>query len=277
MRMPKSRSILLLGVLLAACSDLSSPAGATYNYGVITLAGFPASGGQVTATPTGAFFRADNVSLPDSRATGDVCQVLGIGPGGGNPSLRIIAGGDSVGLDIAGAQFYMKPTVIQGAEQYRIPGVSSVVYQSGAKARITTVGSEAGFPAVVDSIITAEAFTVQPIPVELNNSVDGITLTWTAPTFASSRMQFSLRYGTTGAQAADQEILCLLDDDGSFTLGSVYARPYVNSAPELRLNKAVRYRTRVREVSGGFLTLVSSFALEDIPNADPAPAGAVAR
>lgn len=240
-------------LLLAACSDVTNE-GETLNFAVFTVLGKAGpSQGQVVATPSGFFFRSDNVSLPSSIGTENQCAVQNIGGSGGS-DFRFVNPGDPVGYSFGTTSGQLSPDDDQSTT-YLADG--PVTFFAGANVTFTVPGADGGFSAGSITAKTAEPVTVDPITLEVDDVEGGIPVTWSPSGDADSKLVIVLQYGT--GPTRNQQVICAFQDDGEDVIPQGALGGYLEA--DNTLNTAYRLRTTTVRSGDDVMHVYSTFEL----------------
>ncbi len=233
-------------LVLGACSlGESAP---TFRYGVVTIRGAGSSSGSVdgpfVAAPTAVFFTAPETQVPNSVTTVDFCSLQSyvveqIAPG----NMRA---GESLQVDVGSDTYSMIESDI-AARIYVLSSGPAFLYQAGDTARITSPGLAGGFPGGQVAVRLAEPVRLGP----LMNPVMGedFPISWETNGDARSGIVISMRYAATStAGAPDQQYLCIVRDNGAYTIPGSSLTDWYMSPPALREVNVMRWRTNVTEI-----------------------------
>lgn len=213
-------AILAIPLTLAAC-DLSSSLGNSNTLVGLGLAPITVSGNTITVEPVLQFARNAAFSLPNTALPADQCQgpVAIDNTTGPGVNLNDIDAGPTIGWQQGQTQEQLVK-IVSGTEQQYVPSAAGgIAAQPGALVTITIPGATDGFPAMTVVARLAENLTgigpINPSPA----AGQGLLLQWDAPTVAqdSAKVEFLLQYNTGGG-TPNQQIICRLNDDGSFTV-----------------------------------------------------------
>lgn len=251
---------LALPLAVAAC-DLSSSLGGSNTLVGLGLAPIEqGSGASFVVQPSLQFARNAAFSLPNTTVRGDQCA----GP-------QAIDDGDAPGIDLddvdAGATIGWQQgqtqenliKLVTGTEQQYVPAsAAGIPAQPGGLVTITIPGAADGFPAMTINARLAENITgVGPINPSPGVS-QGLLLQWNGVTVAadSVKIEFLLQYNSTGGQP-NQQIICRLDDDGSYTVDPVFLTGWRLAPDQSKRVVITRYRAFFQTTSNaqfGFLS-----------------------
>lgn len=216
-----------------------------FRYGSMTIRANAGGQGTVTARPTASFFTGPDAALPNSRVTGDQCSIEFFAeetfvPGNLTP-------GSTVALDVAGNPFELAEE--PGTPRlYTLGGPGTFSYDAGDTVTVTVPGAAGGFPGSQVRVRLAEPIRVGPQTPPTDAS-SNYAITWQADGDENSGVLLSLRFGSFANDGrADRQLLCVLQDDGAFTVPTSFLSEYLNSVPNLRSINVTRWRTRVTNV-----------------------------
>ena len=205
--------------------------------------------------------------LPTSSGTQDQCDLFDYAPSTGSGAVSgtldfLDAGAQMTVVDADGAQTAMPQQVqTSGAVVYTTTDTAGIAYTPGDSLQFVVPGGGAGeFPAATIKARSAEAFTLAPVPIQ-NTGDFTVPLSWTPAGDTTSKMNFSLRYSSPGAQALDKQIACSVVDDGSFAIPAIYTSGWRTSYNARREVAAQRLRTRLQQAGDTTLLVFSTYTV----------------
>jgi hypothetical protein len=229
--------------LLGAC--LSGEEFETSNrYGSVTIESAGAEGGRVVATPVASFFRGGEIDLPTSRVTGDNCGTFNFATETFAPGN--LDAGAALQLQVGAASYQMRQSP-QVPRLYVLASGSSFTYAPGDTARLSVPGVTGGFPGSQVTVRLAEPIQLGTVTAgEINQD---LPVSWTANGDANSSVILSVRYtsSTTNAQP-DVQVLCIVRDNGAYSIPSSLLGNYYASNPASRALNVLRWRTNATRV-----------------------------
>jgi hypothetical protein len=244
---------------LAACDLSTDPPNLDADYGIITLSAVQTGASTFRAKTVGEFFNGTVLGLPNSTAPYDSCRVQTISTDTSSGPVTDLDAGTPVTVAL-GATTANLTRVAKGSRFNYLPaGDGTLAYTPGDSVVVSVPGSSAGFPGVQLSGKTAEAFTMDAVPVFTNADTP---LKWTAATLDRSAMLVQLRYAS-GSTEINQELRCFLADDGAFTVPAAIASRWGATSNAKRDVIATRLRTAfVTSTTGDALfEIVSTFQI----------------
>lgn len=240
----RSLAVLLVAGTSSACLSVEESSN-NFRYGSMTIRATAGGQGTITARPTASFFTGPDAALPHSRVTSDQCSIEFFAeeaflPGNLTP-------GSSVELDVAGNSFEL--TEDPGTPRlYTLGGSGTFTYDVGDTVTVTVPGAAGGFPGSQVQVRLAEPIRVGAQTPPSAGSGE-YALTWQTDGDENSGVLLSMRFGSFANEGrADRQLLCILPDDGAFTVPESFLVEYLNSVPELRSINMLRWRTRVTNV-----------------------------
>jgi hypothetical protein len=245
---------------LAACDLSTDPPNLDADYGIVTLSAVQTGASTFRAKAVGEFFNGTVLGLPNSTAPYDSCRIQSItADTTGTAPVTDLDAGTPVTVALAGVTTNLT-RVAKGSRFNYVPsGNGTIAYTPGDSVVVSVPGSTAGFPGVQLSGKTAEAFTMDAVPVFQNADTP---LKWSAATLDRSALLVQLRYAA-GSTEFNQELRCFLIDDGSFTIPAAVATRWGTSSNAKRDVIATRLRTAfVTSTTGDALfEIVSTFQI----------------
>lgn len=252
--------------LIGACkSDLAAPA--PKPIGVLQV---DANGDLSTTTtrPLVTFIRAYGLNIGDTRNPGDTCQVLAFNDATGTPQpVAGVSAGEALSFALSGTTTQLVPTDRTVGRVYAPAAEATVAFHPGDSAKVTIPGSAGGFPAATFSVKTAEQIIwADSIRVAPAGSTNDMSVRWNAGD-ANSAMLLSLRYDTPTSTSV-QQVLCLMNDDGEFTIPNKYLTAWQATTTTNRRAVASRVRNSGVALEGAVMYGSTSFR-KTIPVATP--------
>lgn len=242
-------------LLVSACRPLTDVTG-DFRYGSITVRAAGSGAGPFTATPSATFFRSFEQSLPESNTLQDLCGNYAytpatISPGNLEPGgpIPLSIGGSSVGS-------LVEPAGVTGV--YVLPEPTTFQYAFGDTLRVTVPGTAGGFPAGQVSVRLAEP--VQLGAISVPGPGDDFPVSWVSNGQGTSGIIISLRFGVAQTSVRpDRQVLCLVRDNGAYTIPGGILGDYYASLPDHRELNVLRWRTNSTRVDErSVLHIVSS-------------------
>lgn len=227
---------------LGACQDsLKPPPTRPIGYLAITVDGDAAPD---ETTPTATFFRAQGIDLIDSRFPNEQCQVTGfVATPGQTNSFPAVNAGEAVELELASGKVQLVPEDVDAGRLYTLPTGQSVVINPGETATLRVPGDATAFPATTFTLETVTAFAFDSLP---NPTATGdAAATWTSNGGTGAAMVISLRYQPSGANAVNSQVICVVADDGAFSIPVEVLGGWRSSSTINRSALATRLRTAV--------------------------------
>ena len=224
---------------LSACSDSLDPP----RQREIAVASISVDGDAApsAAKPRITFFRADGLSVVDSRTATDRCtEQVTVAPPGTEPTVPGISAGSAVAFDLSGASTQLVPTTSTNGTVYAPASNATVAIANGDSAKFRVPGAANGYPALTFSLKTAELLSIQPVVVPPADGTADLPVSWNAGD-NNSALALTLTYTTGGG--AKREINCFLIDDGSFAIPDDVLDNWRAATTTARAGVATRFRT----------------------------------
>lgn len=242
LRVSAASSVLVLG----ACLETSAVEESN-QYASLTVRATGSGSGPFTATPTLTFFQSVEQNLPDSRTVADNCGVFAYSPDIINPGD--LAGGDAIPLRVASENIGSLTVPIGVNGVYVLEGGQSFDFTPGDTLVMTTPGVPNGFPAGEIAVRLAEPVQLGPLgPVEVG--VD-FPVNWDSEGDENSGVIVALRHALGPASdRADQQLLCIVRDNGRYTVPAGLMGEFTSSPREFRELSVLRWRTNRNSLNG---------------------------
>ncbi len=240
----RTLAVLLAAVSTSACLSIEETS-SNFRYGSMTIRASAGGQGTVTARPTASFFTGPDAALPNSRVTSDQCSIELFAEEAFLPGN--LTAGSSVELRVAGDVFEL--TEESGTPRlYTLGSSGTFSYSAGDTVTVTVPGAAGGFPGSQVRVRLAEPIRVGPQTPPTATSGD-YAITWQTDGDENSGVLLSMRFGSFANEGrADRQLLCVLRDDGAFTVPASFMVEYFSSVPNLRSINVLRWRTRVTNV-----------------------------
>ncbi len=232
---------LALGV--SACIDVSDP-DANNRFGSISIRASSGGAGPYRALPTAIFFTGSPSTLPNSASQTDQCGQFPLAPEQLVPGTLVA--GEELALRVGGQNLTM--TEAPNAPRiYTMPPPGEFIYAAGDTLRVTLPGAAGGFPGSQISLRLAEAVRLGPLtPTAIG---EDYPISWQQNGDARSGIIISMRYASAASTtAANLQVLCLVRDNGSYTIPGGLLTEWYTSNPSFRSVNVLRWRTNTVEV-----------------------------
>jgi hypothetical protein len=228
---------------LSSCLSISDAEGSD-RIGSITISSTLSSQVPRRASATATFFTTQPTDLPNSRVERDQCGTFNYVPESFAPG-NLLAG-ESLQLQVGGQSYSMS----ERAGVPRVYGLTSgntFPYASGDTARVAIPGTAGGFPPGQISVRLAEPIDLAPIVV--GGSDQDLAFQWALNGDANSSVIISMRYTTAvTTEVPDAQLLCVVRDNGSYTIPAGTLGIYYASNPASRQVNVLRWRTNTARV-----------------------------
>ncbi|MBY0489832.1 MAG: hypothetical protein K2R93_08320 [Gemmatimonadaceae bacterium] len=256
MRARLSSLVLLLssGVVLAACSNLSGSEAQPNRYGALNVQARNNGTTAAVGLATMIFFKGVNVSVPNSSNNQfDQCIISRI-----DTTTSATTGMNSVGSGLAlsiGARSVPMP--YNSTTLRYESGANQVTYSSGESVTISVPDGGAVFPLSTLTLKLAEPIVPGPLTLPAANA-DWV-VRWNGTGDGVSSIQLQLRYATSGSVSApNEQVYCVLQDDGNVTIPASYLTGFLASPSALRSMRLLRWRTNERVIDANTLLHLTS-------------------
>ncbi len=224
---------------LSACLTMDDSQ-ANNRYGSINLRASGSEQGPYRATATAVFFTGGESALPNSLTTSDQCgtfpyTVEQVVPGD-------LTAGSSVELVMGGVTSYALAQTEAVPRVYVLPAPGVALYEEGDSAVVNVPGVAGGFPAGQIKVQLAE-------PVRLGTLTpivpgEDYPISWETNGNAQSGIIISMRYASAASDdRADQQVLCIVRDNGAYTISGGLLSEWSSSNPAFRVANVLRWRT----------------------------------
>lgn len=226
-------------LLVSACSSFTGTDRDPNRYASLSVSAKSTGPTTATANATLIFFDAVNVQVPNSALSQtDQCIVSTL-----NTVDDAVTGerriGDAISLGVG------RGTVSLGfnssRQRYENPASAPIAYTTGDSATIT-IPSSSFFPAATLGIRLADPMI--PSEVTLPAAATDWIIRWNGNDDGVSSVQLQLVYANPATlTVANEQLYCVLRDDGSTTLPSAALAPFLASPNAVRALRLVRWRT----------------------------------
>lgn len=240
---PRLTGVAALGVCavttLGACNGVGDPIGKD-RFGAITIAATGSGAASFTALPTAVFFTGLSSSVPTSKVASDQCGTFNYRPESYTPG-DLSAG---PALEVRVGSTVRSMTEPAGIPRlYTLSSPNFFQYTPGDSVRVAIPGAGGGFPASQIALRLAEPIRLGPIPVL--NVNDPLTVTWDKNGDENSGVIISIRWasGQSTVAGPDQQVLCVVRDNGAYTVAGSLLGNFYASEPTQRVLNVLRWRT----------------------------------
>lgn len=238
----------------AACVDALNPPDPRA-FGVFLLTTTESDSAYVL-NPEGVFFRASDVSFPNSASPADACTTLPYSTQTAARDLDDVLGGSPVTLTLRSVATNLTPRQEDRDFVYRPTDGAAIAHTPGDSAYLNIPGAAGGFPQTTAAARTAESFTFATVTVPPVGQ--GLQLTWSAAAQPGSAMAFSLQYARSPSTTLNEQLYCELIDDGSFLVPTLQVDPWRDANNNVRGVSATRFRTLRQPSTNNSVLLVLS-------------------
>ena len=233
----RSLVVAWAALLTTACGGITETPVTVDRYAALSLVSRSAPGGAARGSATLIFFRALTQAVPNSaRQQADQCVLSGL------DTLRLPTRGElrhaaTPAFTVAGSAIPLayNDTLVR----YQAPVVT---YRAGDQAQLTLPADAAFFPAATIAVRLAEPLL--PGPVTAPAVGQPLALSWNGTSDPSASVALSLRYANPPSSPyANEQVYCLLRDDGVQELPAVLLANFYGSPAATRSVQFSRWRT----------------------------------
>lgn len=241
---------------LAACDSTLNVPSNSMTWGFIQTSAIAPTAGTYLTAPTGQFFRGSLTSIPDARVKPDSCievpiqaqQPLGV---------TFLDAGESITAQFGTRTDTIPRVTANNRTSYEVSAPKS--YRPGDSLIVRIPGAAGGFPAAEIRAKTAEAFTLDSLLIR--PSPAATQLRWTPSMDANSALLAEFKYSNTGGATPNTVIRCAFVDDGADSVLFRVLQPWIGASTATRTATYTRLRTQINQIVGGFLEVISTFAV----------------
>ena len=245
--------------LVAACGGITETPPTINRYAALNLVSRSAPGGTARGSATLIFFEAVTQAIPSSaRQQTDQCVISSL------DTLRLPTRGER--RHAASPAFTVAGTAVPLAFNDTLTRYQALVvsYRAGDQAQLTLPGDAAVFPAATIAVKLAEPLL--PGPVSAPAVGQPLLLTWNGTSDPTASVALSLRYANPPSSPyANEQVYCLLRDDGTQELPAVlltnfYVSPAANRAVQFsrwRTNEVLPDARSLLHIATSFDTVVA--------------------
>lgn len=252
------RSAAVLGLLAlgTACASPTAQDLTLYHFGAVTVHATGGANATALASTSAIFFDAYSASIPDSRTPQNYCQYSTVDTTSGSTTGEVGAG-SPLSLTFGAGTATVPQTLSYDNTAKRYLSPAPVTYKAGDSVKVAIPGLTGGFAASNIAVRLAEPLF--PSPVTLPTSGD-MVITWNAVNDETSAIVISLKYANPAtASFPNEQIICVLKDDGNETIPATALGPVLASPAAMRSLLLTRWRTQlVQPNSTSLLHIVSS-------------------
>ena len=222
---------------LPACASFSDVQG-NERLGSINLTTASSNTGPYAATAVATFFTSQPQTLPSSRVTSDQCGTFNYVPESFVPGN--LEAGAEIQLQVGGNAYSL--TQPSNLPRVYTLGDRRALHSPGDTARVTIPGVAGGFPGATIALRMAE-------PVLITNeiradSAQDVAVAWQPNGDANSSIILSFRFtGSLSSVNPDRQVLCIVRDNGAYTVPGGTMGEYFASNPASRSLNIMRWRT----------------------------------
>jgi hypothetical protein len=247
-------SVIIVFAFAACGSPTNIPT--SRNLGVINVKDTSNGGSGYKVFPTGVFWTASNVNLPNSTVVPDSCiDTVYFPPDTTTRHITTqIDAGSPIHVSTSTAAGDMTPDTIPGVIVIYKGPAAGLTHTPGTNMTFAIPGAPGGFEAVTMAAKTAALLSLGPIDPQ---PPDSLRLTWNLQTPGTTAVGFSLLYKTTGSLTFNRQVLCSLIDDGEAYVDKKTITKWKNAYPDQAV-QAFRWVTTYQTGSNASLLLAIS-------------------
>ncbi|HEU6451936.1 MAG TPA: hypothetical protein VFT57_10980 [Gemmatimonadaceae bacterium] len=268
--------IAVSAIVLAGC-NLSSDLPTTQRLGFITVSQY-GEGDTATIDVLGSFFQPSATvqpNIPNTAGVPDTCNVYDYqGPPDDQGPIKLdnLNAGDSIVIKTDKATGKLVPIVnMAGSVDYRL-ATGRLPFTPGSKITIVIPGDSGGFPAHTDTVSTFVAPTFTPIE---RHPTDDLSIHWSGGGATYGAMQLEFLYSNTESTAPNKGMLCMLRDDGNYTIPRfVVGGEWESSPDDAQSVTAVRWNTTLQQDRDVLLDILVRLQPQSVPLTAPDTAAA---
>jgi hypothetical protein len=260
-------------IVLAGC-NLSSDLPTTQRLGFVTITQY-GEGDTATIDALGSFFQPSATiqpSIPNTAGIPDSCNLFDYqGDPGDQTPVKVdnLNAGDSIVIKTDKATGKLVPVInMAGSVDYRLSG-GRLAFTPGSKITIEIPGDSGGFPARKDTVPTFVTPTFTPVE---RHPTEDLELHWTGGGAQYGAMQLQFLYSNNANDEPNRGMLCMLRDDGSYTIPRFVMGGEWNGSPDdAQSVMAVRWNTSIKQDGDVLLDVLVRLQPQDVPLTEPAP------
>jgi hypothetical protein len=245
----------LVGTLVvAACSNLSGSEAQPNRYGALNVQAKNNGASGAIGLATMIFFKGVSVSVPNSsNSQFDQCIISAV-----DTSTLSTTGMNGVGTGLAMSIAGRSVPLSYNTSLLRYEsGANKVAYSGGESVTINVPDAGSVFPLSTLTLKLAEPLIPGALRLPAANA--DWPITWNGTNDGVSSIQLQLRYATSGSVTApNEQVYCVLQDDGAVTLPASYLTGFLASPNALRSMRMLRWRTNERVVDANTLLHMTS-------------------
>lgn len=255
---PASRVLILVvsGLALAACDSALTVPRNEMTWGFFQHSAIAPTAGTFQTAPSGQFFKGSLTSIPDARVKPDSCIEVALTTQGPLPVTYLDAG-ESITAQFGSRLDTIPRVSTTSRTTYEVPAPKS--YRPGDSVVVKIPGAAGGFPSAEIRAKTAEAFTLDSLSIRASPAAT--QLRWTPASDNNSAFLVEFKYSTTGGTTPNAVIRCSFVDDGADSVRYGVLQPWISANSATRTVAYTRLRTQINQIVGGFLEVISTFAV----------------
>lgn len=260
-------------IVLAAC-NVSSDLPTNQRLGFVTISQFGA-GDTATIDVVGSFFQPSATIQPNIQNTAavpDTCAVYDYqGPPENPGPIKVdnLNAGDSIVITTDKATGKLLPVInVAGSVDYRLAG-GRLPFTPGSQVTIEVPGDTGGFPAQTVKVGTFAAPSFTPVERHPDEDLD---LHWSSGGAQYGAIHMQFLYSNTASTTPNKGMLCLLRDDGSYTIPRfLVAGEWVISPDDAQSVTAIRRNTTITQQQDVLFDVLVQLPSQPVPLSEPSP------
>lgn len=266
-------------IVLAGC-NLSSDLSSTQRLGFVTVTQL-GEGDTAKLNVIGQFFQSSPTiqpSIPNTAAVADTCAVASYaGPPDDPGPIKVdnLNAGDTITITTDKGVGKLVPVLnVAGSVDYRLAD-GPVAFTPGSDVNIVIPGDSGGFPAHTAKVKTFLTPTFAPIE---RHPEEDLALNWSPAGATTGAMLLDFLYSDAGNNAPNKEMVCLLRDDGSYSIPTFIVGGEWDTSPDGSQSvSGIRRNTTIQQNQDILLDVIVQVTVPVIPLAGPDTAAAALR
>ena len=266
-------------IVLAGC-NLSSDLSTTQRVGFVTISQ-QGEGEDAALVVQGQFLQTSQSVQPNIPNTAAVRDTCGVGAYQGPPDeptpIKVdnLNAGDTITITTDKAVGKLVPVInMAGSVDYRLTS-GPVPFTPGSQVNIVIPGDSGGFPAHTVKVNTFLTPTFAPVERHPEEDLD---LNWAPAGATTGALLLDFLYSNTESAAPNKEMVCVLRDDGSYTIPRFTVGGEWEASPDgAQSVSGIRRNTTIQQDQDVLLDVIVQVAVPSIPLTEPQGATAALR
>jgi hypothetical protein len=272
---------LIIGsaLVLAGC-NLSSDLSTTQRLGFVTVLQV-GEGDTATLNVVGQFLQSSPTiqpQIPNTAAAADTCAVGGYQGQPEDPGpIKVdnLNAGDTITVTTDKAVGKLVPVInMAGSVDYRLVD-GPLAFTPGSDVNIVIPGDSGGFPAHTAKVKTFVTPTFAPIE---RHPEEALAINWSPAGATTGAVLLDFLYSNSAGAAPNKEMVCVLRDDGSFSVPRFIIGGEWEASPDgAQSVSGIRRNTTIQQNQDVLLDVLVQEAVPAIPLTEPDTATAELR